>query len=55
MSSPPGQGEGQQQPRQKRVSKIMALPLPKMESGDQNGDKPAKKFKKPIVIDKVGL
>ena len=37
---------------EKKLSKIMRLPLPKMDS-DQNGDKANKKFKKPIVIDKV--
>merc|ERR1719427_2233118 len=35
-----------------KLSKIMMLPLPKMDS-DQNGEKVTKKTKKPIVIDKV--
>jgi len=39
-------------PPKKKLSKIMALPLPKMDA-DHNGGKPAKNTKKPIVIDKV--
>lgn len=41
-----------QQKPEKKLSKIMSLPLPKMDS-DQNGDKAAKMLKKPVVIDKV--
>lgn len=37
---------------EKKLSKIMRLPLPKLDT-EQNGDKANKKFKKPIVIDKV--
>jgi len=47
--SPPGPTSD---PPKKKLSKIMMLPLPKMDS-DQNGDKVTKKLKKPIVIDKV--
>ena len=41
-----------QKPPEKKLSKIMRLPLPPVDS-DQNGDRANKKFKKPIVIDKV--
>ena len=41
-----------QKPPENRRSKIMSLPLPKIDA-DQNGDKVGKKLKQPIVIDKV--
>ena len=41
-----------QKPPENRRSKIMSLPLPKIDA-DQNGDKAGKKLKQPIVIDKV--
>ena len=49
--SPPLTSE-QQKPPEKKLSKIMSLPLPKLDT-EQNGDKAAKKLKQPIVIDKV--
>jgi len=48
--SPPGPPSSD--PPKNKLSKIRMLPLPKIES-DQNGEKAAKKTKKPIVIDKV--
>jgi len=49
--SPPPSAQ-QQEPPKKKLSKIMALPLPKMDS-EQNGAKPLRACAKPIVIDKV--
>jgi len=48
--SPPGPPSSE--PPKNKLSKIRMLPLPKMDA-DQNGEKVAKKTKKPIVIDKV--
>ena len=41
-----------QKPPENKRSKIMSLPLPKIDA-DQNGDKVGKKMRQPIVIDKV--
>ena len=49
--SPPPSAQ-QQEPPKKKLSKIMALPLPKMDS-EHNGAKPLRSYTKPIVIDKV--
>merc|ERR1719362_2631789 len=49
--SPPPSAQ-QQEPPKKKLSKIMALPLPKMDS-EHNGAKPLRACAKPIVIDKV--
>ena len=49
--SPPHSAQ-QQEPPKKKLSKIMALPLPKMDS-EHNGAKPLRPCAKPIVIDKV--
>ena len=47
-SPPPSASE----PPKKKLSKIMALPLPKMDA-DHNGTKTSKLTKKPIVMGKV--
>ena len=41
-----------QKPPENKRSKIMSLPLPKIDAGAENGDK-IKKMRQPIVIDKV--